>query len=261
MTEAAEPWWAALYDDAVADVLLVRADPAEVAATVNFLWQALDLRAGARVFDQCCGIGGIAVPLAQRGAQVVGVDQSERYIARAAAAAAAAQVRCQLVAGDAFLFVPDEPCDGAFNWGTSFGNALRDDDNLQMLHRAYAALKPGGHFVLDYQHIARVLLDFQPSIIRRGRSSLPGQPDAEVVLLRESTLKLARGVLSQRWTIYTPDGRQREVSSEVRLYLPHELARLLAAAGFDDVRFHGDLEGGPLLPRSPRCLAVARRRG
>lgn len=111
MTEAAEPWWAALYDDAVADVLLVRADPAEVAATVNFLWQALDLRAGARVFDQCCGIGGIAVPLAQRGAQVVGVDQSERYIARAAAAAAAAQVRCQLVAGDAFLFVPDEPCD------------------------------------------------------------------------------------------------------------------------------------------------------
>lgn len=263
----APPWWAELYDDAVADLLLARGDAAEVSATVGYLWRTLELVPGARVFDQCCGIGSLAVPLLQRGALVVGVDLSRRYVARAQEAAAAAGVQGRFVAGDGFAFVPEEPCDAAFNWGTGFGNAASDAENLRMLRRAWESLRPGGRFVLDYQHIARVLMDFQPSIVRRGvRRGGSGQPDPAgapgLLLLRESRLDLMRGVLAQRWTIIGGgrDGAgRREVTSEVRLYLPHELARLLGEAGFCDITFHGDLDGGPLLPQSPRCLAVARR--
>jgi SAM-dependent methyltransferase len=255
MSEAG-PWWAELYDDAVADVFLRRGDGAEVTATADYLWRTLELAPGARVFDQCCGIGSLAAPLSQRGAFVIGVDQSAGYVARAQAAAAG--LPCHFVAGDAFRFVPEQPCDGGFNWGTGFGNAAEDERNVHMLQRAFAALRPGGRFVLDYQHIARVLLEFQPALVQRGLA-VGEEGKTEVLILRESSLDLLRGVLVQRWTVLHPSGPRREVRSEVRLYLPHELERLLHAAGFREVMFHGDLDGGPLHPRSPRCLAVARR--
>lgn len=254
MAEAPTPWWVDLYDDAVADVLLQRSDPAEVDATVDFLVRALELAPGARVFDQCCGIGTLAVPLAQRGVRVIGVEGSARYVERARAAALG--LPCRFIVGDAFAFVPEEPCDGALCWGTSFGNAETDEDNLRMLQRAYEGLRPGGRFVLDYQHVARLLGSFQPALIQHG----PLQPDGtRITLLRESQLDLPRGVLAQRWTVLTPEGRRRETRSEVRLYLPHELLRLLRAAGFSDVDFFGDLHWGALQERSPRCVVVARR--
>ena len=70
---------------------------------------------------------------------------------------------------------------------------------------------------------------------------------------------LAAGALRQRWTFVLPDGTRRERHSLVRLYLPHELARLLAEAGFDAVEFLGGIDGEPLELDSPRCIALARR--
>ena len=52
MTEAAEPWWAALYDDAVADVLLVRADPAEVLHGRQRGAQVVAVLAGVKIFQR-----------------------------------------------------------------------------------------------------------------------------------------------------------------------------------------------------------------
>ena len=57
-------WWSALYDHWLAEQLLVR-DPGEVESTVAFLKERLGLWPGARVLDQCCGIGSIALPLAE----------------------------------------------------------------------------------------------------------------------------------------------------------------------------------------------------
>ena len=51
---------------------------------VDSLASALGLAEGATIFDQCCGIGRIAVPLARRGYRVIGVDQMPDYVRRAA---------------------------------------------------------------------------------------------------------------------------------------------------------------------------------
>ena len=59
-----DSWWSALYDDVLADVLLERADEAEVDRTLTFLVDMLELRPADLVFDQCSGIGSLAVPLA-----------------------------------------------------------------------------------------------------------------------------------------------------------------------------------------------------
>jgi SAM-dependent methyltransferase len=246
------PWWQSLYDETVAELLLARPDPAELLATADFLTARLQLGPGRTVFDQCCGIGTLSLALARRGVRVIGVDLSAPYIDRARRAAEG--LPCAFHHGDAFAFVPPAPCDAAFNWGTGFGNAADDADNRRMLRRAYEALVPGGRFALEFQNIPRVLRGFQRCLLRRGATR-----DGEVLLLRESTVALAEGLLRQTWTFVLPDGTQRVRHSAVRLYLPHQIADLLRACGFADLAFFGSARGEPLDLDSSRCICVARR--
>jgi SAM-dependent methyltransferase len=254
MDSAGESWWTSLYDDLLAEVLLERAGGPEVEATVDFLERALELPPGSTVFDQCSGIGSLALPLAARGHRVVGVEQAPAYAARARAEAEARGLPCRFVAGDAFLAGPGEPCQGAFNWWTSFGYALDDRKNTEMLARAFEALVPGGVFVLDTMNLPGVLRGFREHEVTRRAT-----PRGAVVLLRESRVDTAAGALRKRWTYFLPDGRRVEHRSQVRLYLPHTLADLCRGAGFGGVELYGSIAGAPLDLDSPRCIVRARR--
>jgi SAM-dependent methyltransferase len=246
-------WWSELYDDWLADQLLAR-EPGEVDATVDFLVARLGLAPGARVLDQCCGIGSIALPLAARGMRVVGVDQAEGYVARARDEARARRLEVELVAADACRFAPRERVDGAFNWWTSFGYLDDDDANAEMLARAFDALVPGGRFALDTMNVPGVLRAFHRDVALRRKT-----PRGEVLLLRESTIELRRGRMEKRWT-YIHDGKVvAEHDSSVRLYMPDAIAAMLARVGFVEVELLGDLSGAPLDLDSPRLVATARR--
>lgn len=245
-------WWQPLYDDTVAEMFLVRKDEV-LRATVAFLREQLDLGPNRSVFDQCCGIGSLSIPLARTGVRVVGVDQSAAYIQRARVEARTANLPCTFLPGDAIDFVPAEPCDAAFNWETGFGNA-DDVRNQQMLQRVFEALKPGGRFLLDYQNVPRILRHFQECLVHRQT-----MPAGEVLLLRESTIDLPGGWLRQHWTFLMPDGRRCQRATAVRLYLPHDLAAMLRRCGFQDITFHGGVRGEPLGLDSPRCICAARR--
>lgn len=250
----ATPWWRDFHDEHLAAILLERGDPGEVAATLDFLIDALALSPGAHVLDQCCGIGSLALPLARRGFRVSAVDRADNYIERAAREAAAAGVSIDYVAADAGDYRPRDPCDGAFNWWTSFGYADRDEDNLRMLRRAFDALRPGAFFILDTMNIPGVLRRFQPHVITRR--PVPG---GELVLLRETDLDLAGGVMRKRWTYLLPDGTRLERRSRVRIYMPHELRRFFEEVGFGDVELLGGIDRAPLGLDDLRCLVRARR--
>lgn len=247
---APDGWWTELYDRLLADVLLEREQAPN--AVLDFLERALGVAPGARLFDQCCGIGSLAVPLAARGYEVVGCDLGDGYVERGRAAAAAAGVRVELHHADAFAFVPEAPCAGAFNWWTGFGYARDDARNLEMLRRAAEALVPGGRLVLDTMNVPGVLRDFRPTVhtVRGG-----------VQLTRESALDVDAGLLHKRWIYTRDDGHRVERRSTMRLHTPWELRALLHAAGFTHVRMVGDVDEQPLTIDSPRCIAIATREG
>lgn len=249
-----ERWWEPLYDDLLAELLLVRADEAELDATLGFLTRALALEPGQRVFDQCCGIGSLAVPLAARGLELVCVDQAERYVARAKEAALARGVTLEAHAADAHDFVAPTPCQAAFNWWTSFGYTPDDAHNARMFARVRDSLVLGGRFALDTLHLPGVLRHFQRDVVTQ-RST----PEGEITLWRQTHLELEEGMMAKRWTYLLPDGTRRVHQSRLRLYLPHQLARMLEEQGFEDLQFYGSVKGEPLGLDSPRCICVARR--
>lgn len=244
--EADDGWWTTLYDAHLAAVLLRR----EVGPTVDFLVDVLRLRPGDRVFDQCCGIGSLAIPLAARGYALCGCDLGEGYAEQGRAEAAAQGLEVELVEADAFSYRPAAPCDAAFNWWTSFGYARQDAQNLKMLRRAFEALRPGARFALDTMNVPGVIAGFRPRV-RVERDGL--------CLVRHSALDLEAGLMHKRWVYRWPDGRSLEHLSAVRLYTPWELRRLLAEAGFSAVEFFGNIDGQALGLDSPRCIAVATR--
>ncbi len=246
-------WWQTVYNDIVADLLLVRKDGDELRATIRFLLDAADLSPGDRVLDQGCGIGSLSLPLARAGLRVIGIDQAETYIARANAQRESAS--CEYYVADALSYRANPPVDVVLNWNTSFGNA-DEARNREMLLRAFESLRPEGRIVLDYQHVARVMHQFRGAFVQRLLDDR-----GETLLLRESELDLAEGSLRQRWTIVLPEGRTSVRHTAIRLYLPHDLAAMLTGVGFTEVRFFGGVRGEALAIDSPRCILIARRPG
>lgn len=244
-------WWSDLFDDWFADLMFGLDDDAGAAA---FLVERLSLKQGMTAFDQCCGIGGVALRLAEQGIGVIGVDQAAPYVSRARAAARDGGLSARFVVAEVSDFVPDEPVHGAFNWGMSFGYHETDEQNQAVLARAFETLLPGGRFVLDTTNAPAVLRTFQYSnAIRRSTGR------GDVLLLRENTLDLARGRVNQHWTYLVNGGVGAERWSSVRLYLPDAVIAMLRRAGFVGVEIFGNLRGAPVGLDSQRMIAVGRK--
>jgi ubiquinone/menaquinone biosynthesis C-methylase UbiE len=224
--------------------------------TADFLIKSMDLKPGDRVFDQCCGGGPVSLALAQRGIEVVGIDQAEHAIAQAQRVAAERGLtRTFFKAADAFEYRTEQPCDAAINWSTSCGYSRDDDQNIKMFQRAFESLKPGGRFAVQYMNISD-----------RDNFSFDGQPqeiDGQTV---RRTNKISYdevpGMSVSKWTYTYPDGHQEQLpASEMRAYSPDELKKLVEKAGFVDVSVRGDFDREPVTgPGAGQNVVVMARR-
>jgi trans-aconitate 2-methyltransferase len=115
----------------------------------SFVWkygeEVLDLlapRGGERILDIGCGTAHLTNQIAERGAQVVGIDKSTAMIERARAL----YPGLQLEVADATDFHFDEPFDAVFS--NAAIHWMKDQDAVAESVRK--ALKPGGRFVAEF---------------------------------------------------------------------------------------------------------------
>ena len=247
-----DDWWSAFFDDAYAAYGLANEPPDVTRHVVDFLMQMLELRDGQTVLDQCCGIGRLSIPLAQRGVKVIGIEQAESYVTVARRRSVEMDLPCEFHQGDALTFVAPRPCDAAFNWFTSFGYHEDDSMNAKMLARAFASLKPGGRFVLDYLHLPRVFAEFkQVHVDRPAAADLQG-----LIVIQETEPDFLTGMMNSRWTFLYPDGRRIERHIRTRMLLPSDFVRMFRTAGFEDVKLFGWVTGEPHTRLSRRCIVM-----
>lgn len=76
-------WWTTFFDSDYIHLWGEVYTPTETAEHVLAIWELLALQQGSRVLDAPCGYGRLSLPIASRGAVVVGVDQSETLLAHA----------------------------------------------------------------------------------------------------------------------------------------------------------------------------------
>jgi SAM-dependent methyltransferase len=220
-------------------------------ADAVFLWKQLRLSPGSRVLDVACGSGRLALPLAERGGIVTGVDISEEFLEIARRNAAARALPVHFLRAEMRELPPHGEFDAAFCFGNTFG-FLDDGGNAAFLAAVSRAIFPGGRFAVDYGQAAESVF---PRMSPRVEAEVGG-----FAFVEETRYDPVSARVENRYTI-SQEGRTETKLASQRVYMVRELVGLLEAAGFSVVATFGSPEGGPFELGSHRLLLVAEKTG
>jgi 2-polyprenyl-3-methyl-5-hydroxy-6-metoxy-1,4-benzoquinol methylase len=108
------------------------------------------LKPGDRVLDLGCGAGSITIFLEEQGAQITGIDLAPGLIALARDEAIRRGAKADFIQANVLNYPLGE---GIYDLAVCFGNPLTDFPHQsfpRFRDRVFDALKPGGHFILEY---------------------------------------------------------------------------------------------------------------
>lgn len=248
-SEAEDARLAALYD----------LDAASGDAAIDW-HRGLAQMTGGPVLELGVGTGRVAIPLAEDGHEVVGIDRSRAMLARAAEKAKKARVNLTLLEADMRSFALER----AFALVTIPFNTflmLTPDERWACLARCREHLSPTGRLAIDvFQPDPNVISGMDGGVREDWRRVDP--ESGRTITKFSSTRGNVDGVTFTWWYEEEVDGVVHRISRETSLhYLYRREAELLfPAAGLDLDTLHGDYDGAAATGASPRLLVVARRR-
>ncbi len=210
-----------------------------------------EVEAPAEILDCPCGFGRHALPLAEAGFLVTGLDRSESQLAEAERRRGEAEWP-RLVRGD-YRELPfaDASFDAVLTLFSSLGYLERDED-VGVLRELRRVLSPGRALIMETIHrdaLARLAAQ---------RGWWQRLPD-DSLYLEEQTPDWAEGTLTTYRVIVTPDGERIERPYVLHVYSAKEWLELLREAGFEDVAAFGAWDGvTPITPDAWRLILRAR---
>lgn len=218
-------------------------------AEADALSALLGLSKGDFILDACCGVGRHTVPLARNGFQPTGVDITEEFIEAARFTAEGENVSPEFVTSDIMSFVTSKKFHAVINMYTSFGYFSSVDEDVLFLKAMRNHLLPGGKLLIETRGKEIVARDFiENEWYEKDKAYVLAQYD----------ISDDWDLLFNRWILITAEDRY-DYSFSQRLYSAVEGKRLLAEAGFRDVRAFGDLYGAPYGAKAKSLVLVGTR--
>ncbi len=212
---------------------------------------------GGPLLDLACGTGRTALPLAERGYVVTGVDLVPEMIARGREKAAARSVTVEWVVDDVRTFALQKRFRFAYMVGNAFQFFLTRPDQEALLARVRQHLDPEGCFVFETRNPSRQNL-YEPHH-PEGRTYTA--PDGRQLTITEEQ-QYDPLTQIQHYTSYYhwlhPDGQRVEKSKRValRYVFPQEIDALLYYNGFDIRARYGGWQSEPLTAASREMVFV-----
>jgi SAM-dependent methyltransferase len=200
--------------------------------------------------ELACGTLRVALPVAEAGVRVTGIDESPHMLELARkkleTADNAVGMRVRLFQADMRSFDLGQKVDLVYIPFNTFGLLLTIEDQLATLDAVKKHLEPGGVFALDV---------FVPDVARMHGSELTRWqlemderfPDGSRVQ-RDNVREIdtRRQILSVTWRnrVYQDRVLQSEFVSDLQLsyFFPRELENLLARAGYEIVHYWGNYQ-------------------
>lgn len=206
------------------------------------------------VLDLACGTGSLTCRLAERGYEMIGVDQSEEMLAVAAEKGRAVQGEKPIFLHQSMqeldLYGTIDACVCCLD---SVNYVTCPADLRRAFQRVHLFLMPGGVFLFDVN---------TPEKLRNldGQMFMDETDDTYCVWRAEYSAH--RRICTYGMDLFFREGalwRREEEVHEEYAYEPRELTDYLHAAGFRDVKQYGELKLRPPKPGEGRIFFAARK--
>lgn len=206
------------------------------------------------VLDLGCGTGNIAIPLAQKGYVVTGIDVSPEMLAVAYDKMTEARVQIRWVEQDMReLSVP--PVDAVISFCDSLSYLTEEEDVKQTFRRVAESLKPGGWFLFDVHSPYKITHVFGDHTFTHL--------DEEINYIWDCVCDPIRLEVEHHLTFFLREEnglyRKCEETHVQRAYHLLSLTAWLKEAGFDRISVTADFTDLPPQQHSERLFFQARR--
>jgi SAM-dependent methyltransferase len=219
-------------------------------------FRSLAEQTGGPILELGCGTGRVAIPLAEAGFDVTGIDRSAAMLNRARRKAERASPetagRLRFVEGDLEHAAAGEAFGLIFAAYRVFMFVLEPDDQLRALEALYRQLRPGGILAIDvFDPRYELLVPGAPPVqVDRGTYVNPetGRPVRTTVLDRHVDQVAQQFV--EHWSFEELDelghpGRSEVETLRLRWTFRHEMHHLLVQAGFVPIAEYSDYAMSP----------------
>jgi ubiquinone/menaquinone biosynthesis C-methylase UbiE len=218
-----------------------------------------------KILELAVGTGRAAIPLAQAGHRIVGVDYADDMLELAREKCQAVGVRerdLKLVQQDALKLDLRE----TFDWICIFFNTLLNFTTTEEFDALFAGvkrhLKPRGRFWIDI---------FNPDLHRLARDheehiepgmfyvpSLDRTVSRDTEIVREPIAQVQHITYHYRWFDHNGEEQHEKLQFDLTYLFPRELQLLLERNGLTVDRFYGNYDGSALKSESPRIIAIVK---
>jgi SAM-dependent methyltransferase len=220
-------------------------DPAVVEPVVDFL---VELAGDGAALELGIGTGRVAIPLAQRGIRVHGIDLSEAMVARLRAKPGADQIGVTI--GDFATTTVEGGFSVAYLVFNTIGNLTTQDEQVACFQNIAAHLEPRGCFVIEVG-----VPDLQR--LPRGETLRPFHVSDTHVGIDEYDV-VNQGLISHHYQ-RAADGRLEESSVPFRYVWPAELDLMARIAGMTLRERWGGWKREPFTSASTKHVSVWER--
>ena len=245
------PWYKTFFGEDYLHIYEPILTPERTQSDVDGIVNLLALPQGNSILDLCCGLGRHAIPLAQRGYMVTGLDLSEVFLREAEKEALAKGVHVDWLHADMRNIPFENEFDAVINIFTTFGYLENQDEDHQVLKQVCKALKPGGFFLLEIIHREGLIRHFSPHMIEHHPEGL--------IVLEERDFDLLTSRSKVKITMIYPHGERKEYGHAARVYTLTELAQMLTMAGLQVKAYFGAWDGRELTIDSFRLILLSQK--
>jgi len=227
-----------------------------IASSVAWMTSRFNIGSGSRICDFGCGPGLYAMPLAQKGADVTGVDLSERSLAYARKAAAAKRLDIDYQFQDYLQFSTKKKFDLIMMIYFDFC-ALSPSQRKELLGMFYQYLEKDGSVLLDVlsmKYFNRIKEKISYEYSPEGGF---WSPEPYYVFLNTFKYKKEK-LLLDKYTIFEKT-RTREIYNWLQCFSLQSLKQEFRENGFLVTKHYLNVSGTPFKPGSKEITVIATR--
>jgi len=215
------------------------------------------------IIDLACGTGRTAIPLAELGFSVVGIDIQEGMLKKASEKAAKQNVSINWLKKDLTAFNLKEKSPLMYMAGNSFQHFLTNEDQDNLLTCVTASLQEGGYFIFDTRFPCKEELLQSPTeeywkTYQEEKSGLSVQ--LSTISIYDEISQIQHYVTIRKFT--NENGEvQKENRTNIRLryVYPQELKRLLTIHKLEVVAVYEDWNKTTLKNGSQNMVCICRK--